>query len=113
MSVAEKAGCEQSISQGAESKFCTRESTGPQKTNKPVMMVPQALRQFRNWRVRKRVSRAMLTSDSHPAREVRVLRRHRAGEWEGELGADFTSFFWPGQDFQPQESGIRINRRER
>jgi hypothetical protein len=44
-------------------------------------------------RARKRVSWATLTGDSpstHSAREVQVLRPHCVGEWEGELGADFT-----------------------
>jgi hypothetical protein len=44
----------------------------------------------------------MLTGDSPsthlrltPAREVRVLRRHRVGERQGELGAGFTTFSPP------------------
>jgi hypothetical protein len=31
----------------------------------------------------------------YPACEVGVLERHGVGEGEGELGADFTSFFLP------------------
>jgi hypothetical protein len=35
--------------------------------------------------------RAREPRGAHPAREVGVLKRHGAGEGEGELGADFTS----------------------
>jgi hypothetical protein len=60
---------EQSISQ---SKFCTRVGAGPPEEGEPADA---------------HESPATLT--------LRVLKRHRAGEWEGELGVDFTSFFWP------------------
>jgi hypothetical protein len=36
---------------------------------------------------------------AHPAREMRVLRRHGVGEREGELGVDFSSNVLCCQDF--------------
>ena len=48
--------------------------------------------------VRTTVSRAIITHDSpsaHPTREECWLKQHRVGEGRGELGADFTTFYWP------------------
>jgi hypothetical protein len=102
MGVAEKAGCEEkdgrcfcgTLEPGTGSGFVLVKGTvPPQDPEGTTIMVPQVpklgtasnLETRSPSRASRRVSRATLTADSpstHPAREVRSLRRHGVGERE-------------------------------